>query len=149
MDRTCQASDDSRDDRKPEGSVASFETEQRVRRGTGFPGTLNGHFEEFVDESILTPHATPAQPPHLALPNYVHRLIALNRSSRSLEFAEPLLGIHSPFDRAMVLIEDVVQILDGSVAAPAFSTSHLSIHGIESSTATNRRDVSGSNPSKT
>jgi hypothetical protein len=27
------------------------------------------HFEEFVDESILTPHAAPARPPHLALPN--------------------------------------------------------------------------------
>jgi hypothetical protein len=77
-----------------------------------FPGILGGHFEEFVDEPILTPDVTPAQPPHLVLPNYVHRLIALNRSSRSLEFAEPLLGLHSPFD-------DVVQILDGSVVAPA------------------------------
>jgi hypothetical protein len=55
----------------------------------------------------------------LALPNYVHRRIALNRSSRSLEFAKPLLGIHSPLDRTMVLLEEVVQILDRSVAAPA------------------------------
>ena len=73
-----------------------------------FPRILAGHLEEFVDEPILTPDVTPAQPPHLALPNYVHRLIALNRSSRSLEFAEPLLGLHSPFDRAMVLLDDVV-----------------------------------------
>jgi hypothetical protein len=36
-----------------------------------------------------------------------------------LEFAKPLFGVHSPFDRAMVLLDDVVQILDGSVAAPA------------------------------
>jgi hypothetical protein len=36
-----------------------------------------------------------------------------------LEFAKPLLGVHSPFDRAMVLLDDVVQILDRSVAAPA------------------------------
>ena len=57
-----------------------------------FPGILGGHFEEFVDEPILTLDVMPALPPHLALPNYVHRLIALNRSSRSLEFAEPLLG---------------------------------------------------------
>jgi hypothetical protein len=55
----------------------------------------------------------------LALPNYVHRLIALNRSSRSPEFTVLLLGLHSPFDRAMVLLDDVVQILDGPVAAPA------------------------------
>jgi hypothetical protein len=84
-----------------------------------FSEILVGHFEEFVDEPILTLDVTPAQPPHLVFPNYVHRLIALNRSSRSLEFAEPLLSLHSPFDRAMVLLDDVVQILDGSVAAPA------------------------------
>ena len=40
-------------------------------------------------------------------------------SSRSLEFAKPLLGLHSSFDRAMILLDDVVQILDGSVATPA------------------------------
>src|SRR5580700_11984386 len=84
-----------------------------------FPRILGGHLEEFVNEPHLTPDATPAQPPHLALPNYVHRLITLNRSSRSLEFAKPLLGVHSPFDRAMVLLDDVMQILDRSVAAPA------------------------------
>jgi len=62
------------------GSVASFGTEQEFKEKMSFLGTLGGHFEEFVDELILTPDATPAQPPHLALPNYVHRLIALNRS---------------------------------------------------------------------
>jgi hypothetical protein len=55
----------------------------------------------------------------LALPDYVYRLIALNRSARSLDFAKRLLGVHSPLDRAMVLLDDVVQILDGSVAALA------------------------------
>ena len=65
------------------GSVASFGLEQGFKERASFPGTLGSHFEEFVDEPILTPDATPAQPPHLALPNYVHRLIALNRSSRS------------------------------------------------------------------
>jgi len=62
------------------GSVASFGTEQEFKEKMSFLGTLGGHFEEFVDELILTPDATPAQPPHLALPNYVYRLIALNRS---------------------------------------------------------------------
>jgi hypothetical protein len=55
----------------------------------------------------------------LALPNYIYRLITLNRSPRSLEFAEPLLGVRSPFDRSMVLFDDVVQKLNRSVAAPA------------------------------
>ena len=83
------------------------------------PRNLGGHIEEVVDEPILTLDVMPAQPSHLTLPNYVHRLIALNRSFRSLEFTEPLLSAHTPFDRAMVLLDDVIQILDGSVAAPA------------------------------
>jgi hypothetical protein len=74
-----------------EGSVASFGTEQEFAEKTSFSGTLGGHFEEFVDEPILTPDATPAQPPYLSLPNYVHRLTALNRSSRSVEFAKPFV----------------------------------------------------------
>ena len=78
-----------------------------IRREGVFPGSSGGHFEQLVDETILTPDAMPVQPPHLALPNYVHRLIALNRSPRSLEFAKPLLGVHAPFDRAMVLLDDV------------------------------------------
>jgi hypothetical protein len=61
-----------------------------------FPGILGGHFEEFVDEPILTPDVTPAQPPHLALPK-------------------------------MVLLDDVVQILDGSVAAPTAERTILTL----------------------
>ena len=82
-------------------------------------GNSGGHFEEVVDEPILTPDVIATQPPHLALPNDVDRLIALNRSLCCLEFAEPLFGLHSSFDRTMVLLADVVQILDRSVAAPA------------------------------
>ena len=63
----------------------------KSRREDVVPGTLSGHFEDFVDEPILTPDATAAQPPHLALPNDVHRLLALNRWTRRLKFAEPLL----------------------------------------------------------
>ena len=102
----------------PGGSVATFERNKSSKEDV-VPGTLGGHFEEFVDEPILMPDVMSAQPPYLTLPNYIHRLIALNRSSRSVEFTKPLLSVHSSFDRAMVLLDDVVQILDGSVAAPA------------------------------
>jgi hypothetical protein len=78
--------------RSAEGSVASFGAEREVAKKASFPGNSRGHFEEFVDESIVMPDAPPTQPPHLALPNYVDRLIALNRSSRSLEFAKPCLA---------------------------------------------------------
>jgi hypothetical protein len=57
--------------RRPVGSVASFGTEQELPEKTSFLRTLGGHFEEFVDELILTPDTTSAQPPHLAVPNYV------------------------------------------------------------------------------
>jgi hypothetical protein len=77
---------------KAMGSVASFGTEQEFEEKTSFPGTLGGHIEEFVDEPILTLDVMPAQPPHLTLPNYVHRLIALNRSSRSLDSRNPCLA---------------------------------------------------------
>jgi hypothetical protein len=87
------------------GSVASFGLEQGFKERASFPGTLGSHFEEFVDEPILTPDATPAQPPHLALPNYAHRLIALNRSSRSLEFAKPLLM----YERTVAAIGDLLR----------------------------------------
>jgi hypothetical protein len=123
------------------GSVASFGTEQESREKTSFPGNSGGHFEEFVDEPILSPDTTmPAQPPHLAFPNYVHCLIALNRSSRSLEFAEPLLGVHSPFDRPMVLLDDVVQILDRSIAAPA--AKHFFLLCVCDGRAVDRRQIS-------
>src|SRR5712692_5032476 len=78
-----------------------------------------GQFEELVDELNLTPNIVPLHPPNLPLPHHVHRLITLNGSLRRLEFSEPLLGVHSAFDRSLVLLQNVVQILDGSVAAPA------------------------------
>ena len=58
--------------------VASFENGSGVRRETALPGTSGSHFEELVNESILTPDATPAHPLHLALPNYIYRVITLN-----------------------------------------------------------------------
>ena len=53
-------------------------TERRVRRETALLVTSGSHFEELVNESILTPDATPAHPLHLALPNYIYRVITLN-----------------------------------------------------------------------
>jgi hypothetical protein len=45
--------------------------------------------------------------------------VTLDRSLRRLEFSEPLLGVHPAFNRAVVLLENVVQILYGSVPATA------------------------------
>ena len=61
---------------------------------------LGGQIEEFVDELILLANVLVADPPSLPLPDHVHRLIPLNRSARCLELAEPLLGVHTAFDRS-------------------------------------------------
>ena len=42
------------------GSVACFGLEQEFKEEASFPGNLDGHFEELVDEPTLTPDATPA-----------------------------------------------------------------------------------------
>src|ERR1700694_4230783 len=78
-----------------------------------------GQFEELVDELNLTPNIRFAHPPNLPLPQHVHRLIPLNRSLRRLEFSEPLLGVYATFDRAVILLQDIVQVLYGSVPATA------------------------------
>jgi hypothetical protein len=68
--------------------------------------------EQFFDEPDLTPNIIAAQPPNLPLPHHVHRLIALNGSPGRMKFPETLLGVDPAFDRAMVLLKDVVQVLD-------------------------------------
>jgi hypothetical protein len=40
----------------------------------------------------------------------------LNRSPSRLEFSEALLGVHATFDGSMILFENVVQVLHGSVS---------------------------------
>src|ERR1700693_1466600 len=92
---------------------------QELGRRDGRWPSSGGQFEELVDELNLTPNIRSAHPPNLSLPQHVHRLITLNRSLRRLEFSEPLLGVHAPFDRSVVLLENVVQVLYGSVPATA------------------------------
>src|SRR5208337_2452591 len=53
------------------------------------------------------------------LADHVQRLVSLNRSPGRLELAKALLGLHASFDRAMILLQDVVQILDWPMAAAA------------------------------
>jgi hypothetical protein len=47
----------------------------------------------------------------------VHRFVALNRPPRTIEFPEMLLGTNPFLDGAVVLLEDVVQILNRPMAA--------------------------------
>ncbi len=106
-----------------EGRVAAFDwrsmSSQELGGGSVDAASSGGQFDELVDELNLTSNISSAHPPNLPFPHHVHRLIALDRSLRRLEFSEPLLGVHPAFDRSVVLFENVVQVVYGSVPATA------------------------------
>ena len=75
--------------------------------------------EQLVDELNLAPNLCPVHPPNLPLPHHVDRFITLDCSPRRLKLSKSLPGIHAPFERSMILLDDVVQVLNGSVPAAA------------------------------
>ena len=102
------------------GSVATLKTlTEDAPSGTGRE-VSGSHIEQLVDELILFANIIiVADPPRLPLPDHVHRLVSLNRSPGGLELAKAPLGFDSPFDRSMILLHDVVQVLDRSMSAAA------------------------------
>ena len=74
-----------------------------------------GQFEELVDELNLTPDNFPVNPTSLPLPDHVHGFVTLSRSPGRPEFSKPLLGVHAPFDRAVILLRNVVLVLHRSM----------------------------------
>src|SRR5580658_6289992 len=84
-------------------------------------GEVSGsQIEQLVDEPILLAKISVADPPRLSLPYHVHSLISRYRPLSCSELAKALLGLHSSFDRSMILLQDVVQVLHRSMlAAPA------------------------------
>jgi hypothetical protein len=72
---------------------------------------------QLVDELILLSDIIVADPPRLPLADHVHRLLSCNPSPRCSELAKALLGLHASFDRAMNLLQEVVQIWDRSMSA--------------------------------
>jgi len=69
--------------------------------------------EQLVDEVNLSPNIYPAHPPNLPLPHYVDRFITLDRSPRHLKLSKSLLGVHAPFDRLVLLFNNIIKILAG------------------------------------
>ncbi len=73
--------------------------------------------EQAVDEPILLANIIVADPSRLALPDHVHSLVSRNRSPSCVELAKALLGPHSSFDRSIILLQDIVQILNRPMPA--------------------------------
>ena len=107
------------------GCVATFKTRQESD-GLDRPSSVScGYLEQLVDQLNLLPNIRTAHPPSLPLPDHVHGLISLDRSPRCVEFTKALLRLYASFDRPMILLQDVVQVLDRSVAATAAQDSFL------------------------
>jgi hypothetical protein len=77
---------------------------------------LSYQIEKAVDELNLTKKIISSHPSNLPLPDHVDCFVALNRSPSRPEFSEALLGVHSTFDGSMILFQNVVQVLHGSVS---------------------------------
>ena len=99
------------------GSTATLKTAtEEVPRRT--EGEVSGsQVEQLVDELILLANIIDADPPRLSLADHVDGLVSRNHSLGCLERAKALFGLHPSFDGAMILLEDVVQVLDRSMAA--------------------------------
>ncbi len=94
-----------------EGCVATFKKRQESD-GSGRAGAVScNHPEQLVDELNLSPTIRTAHPPRLPLPDHVHGLVALDRSPRRVECTKALLRCYASFDRSMILLHDVVQVL--------------------------------------
>src|SRR3984957_11661384 len=76
---------------------------------------LRCQIEKPVDELNLAKQVVSCHPSNLPLPDHMNRFVTLYRSPGRLEFSEALLGVHSTFDGSMILFENVVQVLHGSV----------------------------------
>ena len=77
---------------------------------------LDCQIEKAVDELNLPKKIISCHPSNLPLPDHVDCFVALNCSPSRPEFPEALLGVHSTFDGSMILFENVVQVLYGSVS---------------------------------
>ena len=98
----------------PNGSVASLKIRKKnAISAAGYLDLLGDESEQLSNKPDLTPNVVSLHPPNLPLPHHVYRFIALNGSSGRLKFPEALLGVDPTFDRAMVLLEDVIQVWTG------------------------------------
>jgi type I restriction enzyme M protein len=86
---------------------------------------LGGQPEQLSDEPDLGPNIIAPHPPNLPLPDHIHRLISLNRSPSRMKFPEALLSVDPAFDGSVILLDDVVQVLDGSMMTSAAKYSLL------------------------
>src|SRR5271170_7277487 len=77
---------------------------------------LGCQVEKAVDQLNLPQKIISSHSSNLPIADHVDCFVALNRSPSRPEFSEALLGVHATFDGSMILFENVVQVLHGSVS---------------------------------
>ena len=75
---------------------------------SGTPELFTIQSEGLIDEQDQPSDIPFGQPTHLAFPDHVHDFVALNRPPGSVEGPKPLAGVYPPFNRPVVLFDDVI-----------------------------------------
>jgi hypothetical protein len=72
--------------------------------------------EDELDEADLFSDVALCQPSNLSFADHVHCFIALDRSLRARERAEAEARLDPPFDRTVILLDNVVEVRDDATA---------------------------------
>src|SRR6266516_7669394 len=80
--------------------------------------SLGCYSKQIGDEGDLPSDVSFVHPSQLSLANHVHHLIALKRSSRRFHGKEAHPRLDQPFEKAMILLHQVIEIFD----LPQFDT---------------------------
>ena len=74
--------------------------------------SLGRHSKQAGDERHLPQDVSFFHAAHLAFPDHVHDLVSLQGSPRTLEGKEAHPRLDQPFDEAVVLLNQVIEVLD-------------------------------------
>jgi len=72
--------------------------------------------EEESDEADLFSDVALCQPSNLSLADHMHCFISLDRSLRTREGAEAEARLDPPFDRTVILLDNVVEVSDDATS---------------------------------
>jgi hypothetical protein len=74
--------------------------------------SLGSHSKQAGDEYYLTHNISFCHPSHLSFPNHVHDLISLECSPCSHKRNEAHPWLDQPFDEAVILLDEIIQVFD-------------------------------------
>src|SRR6266581_3103699 len=94
------------------GCVAKTRRRTQWPEGSPFLLRLDRHSKEAGDEGNLPADVSFAHPSDLSLPDHVHDLIPLQRSPRRFHGKEAHPRLDEPFDEAMVLLDQIIEVFD-------------------------------------